>query len=334
MELLERYLQAIGEFLPAEMKTDTLAELRANLLAEMDERAESLDREMNEGDVAAILKAHGKPQVVALRYLPQRSLIGPTVFPFYLLTLKRVMPLVVFVSFLARGIEFATSQRESVAQALVGFGLGLVSSLLITLALLTAVFAGIEWWTSQEKVRVKWNEWDPFKLPALKTTAEPAWMPKDDVKRVIDLVVHCLWMAYVLWVPWHPFWIIGPGVFFLDKLGVGLAPIWHSFYVVLVVVLVLQLVVKLAAFVPAMQAKLKVMKAVTDTLALFALGMLAWHSVYFVAASASADLAQIAEVNHAVGLALRVALVVAVAGYLKEAWKYAKRSGPMRQLAF
>ena len=33
MDLLERYLQAVGECLPANMKADTLAELRENLLA-------------------------------------------------------------------------------------------------------------------------------------------------------------------------------------------------------------------------------------------------------------------------------------------------------------
>ena len=35
MDLLERYLQAVGEYLPARTKADTLAELRENLLAEM-----------------------------------------------------------------------------------------------------------------------------------------------------------------------------------------------------------------------------------------------------------------------------------------------------------
>ncbi len=97
MDLLERYLQGkFGQYLPEATKDDTLAELRANLLEQMDDRAEEVGRPLNDGDMAAILLEHGKPEKVALRYLPQRSLIGPTVFPFYVFTLrKRVLPLVV-----------------------------------------------------------------------------------------------------------------------------------------------------------------------------------------------------------------------------------------------
>ena len=81
INLLERYLQAIGRYLPPTTKDDTLAELRANLLAEMDERAEDLGRPLTDAETAGILRAHGKPEQVALRYLPQRSLIGPTHLP-------------------------------------------------------------------------------------------------------------------------------------------------------------------------------------------------------------------------------------------------------------
>ncbi len=74
--LLERYLQAVGQYLPTKGKDDTLAELRANLLAEMDGRVEELGRALNEDEVAAVLEKHGSPPVVAARYLPQQSLIG------------------------------------------------------------------------------------------------------------------------------------------------------------------------------------------------------------------------------------------------------------------
>src|ERR1700743_1954392 len=103
MDLLERYLQAVGQYLPEATKDDTLAELRVNLLAQMDDRAEELDRPLNDGDVAAILLEHGKPEKVALRYLPQRALIGPAIFPFYMFTLRKMMPLVVFAYAVAQG---------------------------------------------------------------------------------------------------------------------------------------------------------------------------------------------------------------------------------------
>ncbi len=89
MDLLERYLQAVGQHLTAGTREDVLAELRVNLQAEMDAHAEEMERPLTESEVAAILKAHGRPMLVAARYLPQHYLIGPAVFPFYLLTLRK-----------------------------------------------------------------------------------------------------------------------------------------------------------------------------------------------------------------------------------------------------
>jgi len=334
MDLLERYLQAIGQYLPAATKDDTLAELRANLLDQMDGRAEELGRPLADADVAAILRAHGKPEVVALRYLPQRSLIGPTIFPFYTLTLTRVLPLVIFVSFLAKGIEFVSSRQESLAHALGSFAFGLWTSLLISAAIITVVFAAIEMARERGKLGPKWHEWDPAKLPAVKTHAAMDSSAKSLAKRVIDLSVHCLWMAYVLWVPWHPFWILGPGVFYMDSLSVALAPVWHPFYGLLVALLVVQLVMKLLAFVPTAQRTLAPMKTVTDLLGLVAVGMLAASSTYFVAAGAAADVQKIATVNYSVGIAFRIAFVFALLGFVKDLWQYAKRWAPKERLAF
>jgi hypothetical protein len=94
MDLLERYLQAVGQYLPTKGKDDTLAELRANLLAEMDGRMEELGRPLNEDEVGAVLEKHGSPPVVAARYLPQQSLIGPALFPLYRFTSLKSFPLV------------------------------------------------------------------------------------------------------------------------------------------------------------------------------------------------------------------------------------------------
>ena len=67
MDLLARYLHAVGQYLPAKGNDDTLAELRANLLAEMENREEELGRPLNEVEVAAVLEHHGRPAMVAAR---------------------------------------------------------------------------------------------------------------------------------------------------------------------------------------------------------------------------------------------------------------------------
>jgi len=271
---------------------------------------------------------------VALRYLPQRSLIGPAVFPFYTLTLRRVLPIVVFWSAVASAILFVVSRHESLAKALVGFALGLWQPLLISAAIITAIFATIEWARQRGKLPENWNEWDPAKLPAVKTQASPDCSPRSMAKRVIDLCAHCLWMAYVLWVPWHPFWIMGPGVFYMDSLNVALGPVWHTFYALLITLLVVQLVMRLLAFVPAAQRLLMPMKVVTDLLGLVASGILAASSTYFVAAGAAANVPRIATVNQSVGLAFRIVFVIVLIGFVKDLWQYVKRTKPLRQMAF
>ena len=333
MDLLERYLQAVGQYLPAATKDDTLAELQANLLEQMDARAEELGWPLVDSDVAAILRQHGKPELVALRYLPQRSLIGPTIYPFYEFTLVKVLPLVVFVYAITRAIVLITVLHGSMAHQLVKFAFGLIPTVLIFWAAVTIVFAVIERTQYNEEFRTEWNKWDPMKLPAVKKHAAGCVEPRSMVKRVIDLVFHCLWMAYILWVPWHPFWIMGPGVFYMDSLGVTLAPVWHTFYVLLIVSLTVQLVMKLMAFVPALQGWSEPMRLLTLALGAAVFGWLAFAPTYFVAASATANLQMIAAVNHSLNIAFRIVLLVLVIVFVANGWKYAKRWVPAERFA-
>ena len=105
MDILDRYLQAIGEYLPAAGKEDTLAELRANLLALIEDREEQLGRPLNGDELVEIIRNHGRPVVVASRYLPQQWLIGPELFPFYRLALRRSLPLVILFYFSAQAVS-------------------------------------------------------------------------------------------------------------------------------------------------------------------------------------------------------------------------------------
>jgi hypothetical protein len=146
MDLLERYLQAVGQYLEPATKVDVLAELRVNLQAEMDDLSEEKQRPLTESEVAAILKAHGRPMLVAARYLPQRYLIGPEVFPFYLLTLRKAAPFVVLFYFVAHLAVFIFSPGPAAfAENIVSSLLQLVPVLLIFWALMTLTFAVLDY---------------------------------------------------------------------------------------------------------------------------------------------------------------------------------------------
>src|ERR1700691_5600325 len=88
MELLDRYLQAVGFWLPQPQKRDIIAELAEDIRSQIEEKESELGRTLDDAELEAILKRRGAPLLVAESYLPQRSLIGPLLFPIYRLVLK------------------------------------------------------------------------------------------------------------------------------------------------------------------------------------------------------------------------------------------------------
>jgi hypothetical protein len=247
MDLLERYLQAVEEYLPTKGRADVLAELRANLLEQMDEREETLGRPLTEDEVAEILRSHGHPSVVAARYQPRRSLIGPEIFPFYWFTLRKTFPLVVGLAILAQAVPFIYSSAP--ADNIVGTVLvKLVTTIFYFAAWMTLVFAAIEFIAERYPEKVDFcSKWDPRKLAPLTTQKEREGLPK--YPRV-DLAFHVLGLLWLLSLPHHPsmlFFGFGPMPWIIAGSGVGLAPVWHTFYWAVVALNVLQIIFKLIA---------------------------------------------------------------------------------------
>jgi hypothetical protein len=331
MDLLERYLQAVGQHLAIGTRQDVLAELRVNLLAEMDARAEEMERPLTESEVAAILKAHGRPMLVAARYLPQHSLIGPAVFPFYLLTLRKAFPFVVLLYFLAHVGTFLFSPTpgafaESLAKSLVQ----LVPVLLIFWGAVTMTFAVLEFVQRKQGESASWNAWDPAKLLPLTHPKKQ----KPLAIRIADLVVHCLWIVYVLAIPHHPFLILGPGTLFLTKLSAGFGPVWRLFYVAILVLLAVQLAIKVMALARGSDRWEKPLQLLTKVLGAVPTALLAFTKVYFVPISGAADLHVLAQVNYWINVSFRIVLVIVVMDLLVEAWQYLRHKVPAERFAF
>jgi len=330
MELLERYLRAIGQYLPAASRADILAELRSELLEQMDARAEEWGRPLDEADIAALLKVHGRPEAIALRYLPQRSLIGPSVFPFYILTLKKVLPLVLIVYLVANTatLFFSATGGELLGHFVHALA-GLVPALFVCWGILTIVFAGIDYARSKPSASRRMDQWDPMKLPAL----EPQQTAKQKSlnMRLLELAVHCLWILYVLMIPVHPFLIFGPGARAMTAAGISLGPVFHPFYVLLLVMLGVQLVTKIVGLRSGEQRLAKPLEFVANLLGIWALSMLAFARQIIVALSGGMDASQVTSINHALNLAFGIALIFAVYGLIKELWKYLRNRIPVRR---
>src|SRR5262249_56958866 len=82
-ELLDRYVHAVGFWLPRKQKADIIAELSEDLRSQIEEKEAELGRNLALPEVECILKMRGRPILVANHYLPQQYLIGPLLFPIY-----------------------------------------------------------------------------------------------------------------------------------------------------------------------------------------------------------------------------------------------------------
>jgi hypothetical protein len=83
MALVDRYLQAVKFWLPRNQKDDIIAELSEDLRSQIEEKETEVGHPLTDAEVEAILKRCGSPMAVAGRFLPQRYLIGPGLFPIY-----------------------------------------------------------------------------------------------------------------------------------------------------------------------------------------------------------------------------------------------------------
>src|SRR5580658_4824745 len=116
MELLERYLEAVRKHLPWERQDDIIAELRANLEAQLEEKESALGRSLTTAEMEEWLKTLGPPIQVAAGYQPQRYLIGPGFFPIYWYVLKLTLgwtaviySIVIVVQLFAQGAPSAAA---------------------------------------------------------------------------------------------------------------------------------------------------------------------------------------------------------------------------------
>jgi hypothetical protein len=330
MDLLERYLQAVGQYLPAKGKDDTLAELRANLLAEMDGRVEELGRPLNEAEVAAVLEQHGRPVIVAARYLPQHSLIGPGLFPLYWFTLLKSFPLVVLAYAAAQAANFIFGGRTSI-----GTAIGHFPYVAFTFwGVVTLGFAVFEFAQGRYFAQVKFaKEWNPRELPALTQQKGPSF-----ANRVADLIVNALMFLWVLAVPTHPYLVLGPGGS-VRGLPFGLSPEWHIFYWQIVGLLGLMLAMKFVILFTNSVSWRKGIEMATQAVSILILVVMVQARTYFAPSPTGGppDFHTLASVNYSINLGFKIALAVSIVKFVWDVWQMvvssqAKQNGFVRAL--
>ncbi|MGO8758099.1 MAG: hypothetical protein ACLQG3_08245 [Terracidiphilus sp.] len=259
MELLDRYLQAVKKHLPWERQDDIVAELRANLEAQLEDKEAALGRPLTVQEAEEWLKQIGSPLQVAARYQRQQYLIGPAIFPTYSYILKLVLTWATVIYAVANAVTIAATNQGG--EAVLRAALRLPWIWLINAAVTTLIFAVIELTGARfpkkfrafgpiagsmaEPMAVQWS---PLDLPPVGAGDADWAKPKSFVRALLEVFFGCLFLAWLLLIPHHPFLLFGPGAWYLDASPYALAPVWWPFYWSAVAINALELTWKIADF--------------------------------------------------------------------------------------
>lgn len=222
MELIDRYLQAVKFWLPKNQKQDIIAELSEDLRSQVEDREAELGRQLNESEVAEMLKQRGRPVVVANQFRPQQQLIGPVLFPIYVFVLKIVagfylLPWVLVWIMIA--IYRPPHPGLNLLSTIGSFWTSFWPMTLSMIGSVTVIFAILE--RAQQKSRFM-EKWDPRKLPPVR---EPNRIKlSSSVGELTANMVLFGWWVWWAGGQWYPSHV------HFASVTVTLAPVWRYFF--------------------------------------------------------------------------------------------------------
>jgi hypothetical protein len=180
MNLIDCYVIEVGKHLPlVKGRKDIEKELRSTLEDMLEDRAQKAGRAADEAMEIELLKEYGEPAKVAATYNPHPYLIGPRMFPFFLMVLKIVTAVITIVLLVLMGVKIATMSPMAGLEfaKVIGDGLaGIISAVIAAFGNIVLVFAILERFVpaAEFKMDDEQKEWDPA---SLKKEPEP-----DEVK--------------------------------------------------------------------------------------------------------------------------------------------------------
>lgn len=308
MDLLERYLAEVRRNLPSREADDIIAELRDVLL----ERAEEQEKTTGKVDWTSLLQELGHPLVVAARYRKQQWLIGPELYPFYLHFLKVIVTIVLAVTTgiaIVRGMLWGTDAGQIVTSYLGSLWWGTASSI----GSVTIVFAIIERFGGSSVKECR--HWKPQELPE----------PDEGRPILYESIFEVTFGALIL------AWWLGafPTPQFGGNFRLVAAPIWQAVFWPVAALMTSQLVFNLVRW---LRPRWKMVRGLLGSIN--AVGVLIIAAIVFRASrwiivlSNGADASQVANLQSALDLSFRIAIIVTVIAFTfniaRELWRMAR----------
>ena len=165
MELVDRYVHEVGQYLPSRLRADVEAELRSLLTESVEERARTAGRAADAQLAADVVREFGVPKDVASRYAPEpQYLIGPRLYPSYRTAVKIMIPVLAAVVLVLMVIGQFRHQGEPPSIApFIRATESFLSGVLFNLGVMTFVFALVE--RAMHRREAAGSAWDPATLP-------------------------------------------------------------------------------------------------------------------------------------------------------------------------
>jgi hypothetical protein len=229
MELLDRYLEAVRKHLPWKRQDDLLAELRANLEEQLEDKESALGRPMTGEEAEAWVKQLGSPMQMAARYQPQQYLIGPALFPIYRLVMRTALLWFTVIYVVVGVIQAAGSEYPG--SALLRAAGRLPLQLLGFAAFITLSFAVAEFVAMRfsKKLPPGLPEWSPGSLPPLERKLSGP-KPRTRTQAIGGLVFSIIGLAFWLLLPIYPYLLLGLGAAYPKQIPFEFAPVCWTFY--------------------------------------------------------------------------------------------------------
>jgi hypothetical protein len=303
MDLIDRYLHAVRDYLPRGSHDDIVRELGDDIRAQAADREDELGRALTADDEAELLKGLGHPMVLAAKYRSSQQLISAVVYPYYLLALKISIGIALLVQV---GIAIAMVASGQPGGPIFGRLASFPFTGLVTLfGWITLAFAALDAHVRQIASKTA-ATWDPHTLtepPRDHGPKHAAWTT--GIELWFSTVCFVWWLA----IPQHPWLVFGPAASFL-----AMAPAWRVVHLPLAALWFVSLVVRWTLL---FRPDLKALRAWFEIGASIA-GLII--AVYLVRADAivtvapglapGADAANAGRIVHAVDTAFRIAVLV------------------------
>jgi hypothetical protein len=170
MNLIDRYVTEVGRHLPLfKGREDIEKELKSTLEDMLEDRSAQAGRAPDDAMEIELLKEYGSPQKVASTYNPHPYLIGPSMFPLFLMVLKIVVAVVVTVLLVIACIRAVTLSPMMGADFMQVIGQGFGNALSAAIAAfgnVVLVFAILERVLPEKEIGGFDSEdgWDPASL--------------------------------------------------------------------------------------------------------------------------------------------------------------------------